>query len=215
MTLLRAPAFRASLAVLAAAIAATATAACTQPTPAAAPGTQPQRAGAAPAPPVTAPPSAAEALPARAGAAGAPVDSPSPGAPLVVTWVVRSESPTELQLVARVEFRMHFADPLPVTVTVPPGVQIISGPTRFQAVAPPDFAPVEKAYIFAVGSGASGDILLAADLEGEGFGVHAKNVYAVGSPAGKRFEARAQRKQGPLLRVNGRDLGRSEPIGEK
>ncbi len=163
--------------------------------------TAPGAARVAPAPPPTA------TEPGTAASRARPAASPAAGAPLTVKWVPRREGSTELELVARVEFRMRFDQPVAITVRTPPGVRLLSGPERWDARAPEDFAPVEAAYTFAIDGSPTGDIVLAADLSGPGFGVHGKDAFAVGVPRGKRSEAKAPAPEGPSIRVNGQDLG--------
>ncbi len=147
-------------------------------------------------------PAAAPALP-RAGAA-----------PLVVEWVPGPRSATRLELTARLEFRAVFDQPVQVQVTVPAGVRLVEGAERFSLPAPPRPGTIDRPYVFALGGAARGEIVLEADVRGEGFGMHARRAYALDTAvrAPGAPEAATSSKRGPDLEVGGRNFGPPIPL---
>jgi len=153
-------------------------------------------------PPVPAP-AASPALPAAA----TPV-----GPPLVARWVARSASPGRIDLTARLTFNAEFREGVTVSVTLPRGVTLLTGQPTLLATAPAGGGVVELDYALALQPQAVGEILLTADLQTPGYGVHAQDVYPVGGAAARATAQPAVDTSGPNVKVEGKDLGPSTPV---
>lgn len=141
---------------------------------------------------------------------GAAVEPSSPRAPFVVEWVPQGEVGARVTLVARVNRHIPFRVPIAVTVTIPAGLRIVSGRTNWIIDPSDSVGPVEEVVVVEVVEAGPQEMILAADVEGTGFGVHAKRSYVIGSvPA--RSATRASTPAGPHLEVGGHDFGPSVP----
>jgi hypothetical protein len=148
----------------------------------------------------------AVSVPGPGSATEGPVSSPR--APMTVEWVFQGEAAGRLTLIARVNRTTALQVPTSVTVTVPPGLRVLSGRTLWVIEGSESTVPVEETLVFEVSQPGPQEILLAADAVGVGFGVHAKKVYKLGQAAQK---AAAPPSPGPKLEVGGRDFGPSVP----
>ena len=132
----------------------------------------------------------------------------SPRAPMAVEWVAQSQSP--LALVARIHRYVEFVAPVNVTVTVPEGLRVVSGRTAF---AIPEGTPpgdTDEALVFEIVQPPSKDLVLEADVRGQGFGVHARRAYAlVRKPPAAQAPAPASPEKD--LQVGERKYGPSVP----
>lgn len=145
------------------------------------------------------------------GAGGEPALAPatwSPRVPLTAEWIVQSEAPGRLTLVARVNRAVPLAVPTTVTVTVPLGVRVLSGKTSWVIDASDSTGPVDEVLVLEVQKPEGQEIVLAADAAGSNFGVHAKKVHSLGKPA---RQAPASPAPGAPLNVGGHDFGPSVP----
>jgi len=154
-------------------------------------------------------------LPCLAGAAAEAPPSkvvPSVRAPLTVKWLARSASAGHLELTLRVTFNSPIKDPVTVSVSVPPSFKLLKGRATFLVVAPPELGAVDTDYGLDFPAGAAGDLVVEVDLQGPGFGLHAKDVYTVGAPS-LAPKAATVEATAPPVRVNGVDLGPPTPLG--
>ncbi len=153
------------------------------------------------------------ALSGGAAAVDASPPPPSARAPITVKWLTRQATPGRLELTARVTFNAPFREPVTVSVSVPPGVQLLKGPASFLATAPPGLGAVDTDYGFGIPAGSVGDLVVTVDLQGPGFGVHAKDVHTVGGPSLGARKAIQVDASAPPVNVNGIDLGPPTPLG--
>lgn len=150
---------------------------------------------------------APKAMAARGEADGSPQVAAT-RAPMTVEWLLQSESAGRITLLARVNRSTALRVPTAVSVAVPTGVRVISGRTSWVIEGSDSVAPVEETLVFEVLQSGPQEIVLAADAEGIGFGVHAKKAYRLGAAAKK---AAAPASPGPKLEVGGHDFGQSVP----
>jgi hypothetical protein len=129
-----------------------------------------------------------------------------------VAWVAGPSDGGQLGLTARLSLAPTLAAPLEVTVTVPPGVTLVSGAAAFRTT-PGQSGTLDVPYVFEVAPGATGEILLRADLPKEGPGLHARAAWAVGA-ASLRTAPAAPEASGPAIKVLGKDLGNAVPVGK-
>jgi hypothetical protein len=133
----------------------------------------------------------------------------APRVPMTVEWLHQGESSGRLTLVARVNRNAPLMVPTSVRVTVPAGVQMVSGRTSWVIPGSDSTGPVDEILEFDVGEARGGEILLTADAVGANFGVHAKKGYPLGGPSQKAVVAPST--PGPSLEVGGHDFGPSVP----
>ena len=148
-----------------------------------------------------------------ADAVAASPPAPSARAPITVKWLTRQATPGRLELTARVMFNAPFGERVSVSVSVPPGVQLLKGPASFLATAPPGLGAVDTDYGFGIPAGSVGDLVVTVDLQGPGFGVHAKDVHTVGRPSLGARKAVQVVVSAPPVNVNRIDLGPPTPLG--
>lgn len=145
----------------------------------------------------------------RSEAAGPTGSSASARAPMTAEWIFQSEGSGRLTLIARVNRFAAIRVPVTVSVSAPAGVRVISGRPSWIIPASETITPVEETYVFEVLQSGQQEIVLAADAEGVGFGVHAKKAYKLGGSTQKVEASTAP--SGPTLEVGGRDFGPAVP----
>jgi hypothetical protein len=126
--------------------------------------------------------------------------------PLSVKWLVKEQTDATLTLITRVDRHVPIRVPITVTVSVPPGASLVSGPAAFSIPSSEQAGPVEREMLFALSGLPADDFVLAADIDGADFGVHAKDTYNI---AGVRPRPALRRADGPRLRLGGRSFGPS------
>ena len=129
--------------------------------------------------------------------------------PLRAAWVVKAATLAELVLVARVERLAPLGAPLELFVEVPAQVTLISGAARETIPGSEATGALERELAFRIKGVPAGDIVLNARVEGEGFGMHAKDAYSF---ARVRAAPRSPRAGGTRLVLGGRDFGASVPL---
>jgi hypothetical protein len=134
--------------------------------------------------------------------------SSSPRVPMTVEWILKGKDGSRLTLVARVNRNAPVKVETFVNVTFPAGVTLVSGRQSWTVPGSDSVGAVDETLVFEVPHGASGEILLAADVSGSNFGIHAKKAYPLAEPLQK---ATAPSSPGPTLEVGGRDYGPSVP----
>lgn len=132
--------------------------------------------------------------------------------PLSAKWIARAASGGTLDLTARITFNTPLKEPVTVSVKLPPGVVLVGGQQVVQVVSPSSGGAVDLDYSFILQGRVTGTLVLTADLETPAFGVHAKDVYAVGGRATPPQRARGAPATGPGVKLNGKDMGPSTPI---
>lgn len=145
----------------------------------------------------------------RSEAAGPTDTSASARAPMTAEWVFQSEGSGRLSLIARVNRFAAVRAPTTVSVSVPAGVRVISGRTSWVIPASEATGPVEETYVFEVVQSGQQEVVLTADAEGVGFGIHAKKAYKLGGSTQKVNPVTSP--SGPTLEVGGRDFGPAVP----
>lgn len=106
--------------------------------------------------------------------------------------------------------RTRHVAPLPVdigvSVQLPPGVRLEGGPGGWEIPTAQQQGIVEKELVIGFDALPPEDLMVVADVQTEGFGVHAKAYYRFGRPDPQPIAPRAN---GPELKVGGRNFGRS------
>ena len=133
----------------------------------------------------------------------------APSAPLHVSWVKQSDEGGDLRLLARVEYLGRFPVPLNVRVLAPDGVERIEGPQAFTLAATDGPVTRDTGFVFRYRATPQKDLLLVADAQTPGFGVHAEDAYRFGR---SRPAAPQPQATGPELVVGSRSFGRSIPL---
>jgi len=82
-----------------------------------------------------------------------------------VRWIPKSSAVGELALTARIEFTRPLRNG-DLLVTVPSGLRLVEGPVALKVTAPPDLAPIEIAYRFAVDGPVAADLVVSFDAGG-------------------------------------------------
>jgi hypothetical protein len=133
-------------------------------------------------------------------------------APLLVRWQLLSDVGGRLKISAVVLRRTVLRVPIDVQIEVPPGLQVVSGSTRFRLEA--NLQPGESVATleFAYSETPPGDLKLIADVSGPGMGVHATDAYRFGRPAPQPVRPQPS---GPNNKVGNVDLGPAIQIDKK
>ncbi len=154
-------------------------------------------------------PGTGTARPDPAGTPDPAATRSAPGAPMTVEWLYRGETAGRLTLVARVNRVAPIRIPITVTVSVPPGVRLVSGRSSWIVDGSGATGPVDETLVLEVTRSGPQEVLLAADAETAHFGVHARKSYALGPTQPKALSA--PMGSGPALQVGGHDFGPSVP----
>jgi hypothetical protein len=152
-----------------------------------------------------APPPPARELP-RPGPAAGSVGAPR--APLALEWVVKEVSGNRTALIARISRFAALQAPVEVTLRLPRGARLVSGPDRFSV--PPAASPsvFEQEVTIECDGPPAEALLLEAHARGQAFGMHAKRAFIFGQ-AEKPVEA--PRPEGPSVKIGTHDLGPAIP----
>jgi hypothetical protein len=129
--------------------------------------------------------------------------------PVRVRWNVISDRDGRLVVDAVVERRARLGFPVSVTVDIPKGLALASGPSRFEI---PDDGQtgesVTRLEFTYAGRPPAQDLRLVGDGGQTGVGVHATDSYRFG----RSVEAVKPAPSGPNIRVGDKDLGPAIPI---
>jgi len=139
---------------------------------------------------------------------GAPEESAR--SPVEVTWLGEGASgQSQLQLTARVRLLAPLVAPLSVSVEVPAGVTLVTGPQKFSIPPTGEPSTHDTPYVFEVRGTTSENLKLVADVQTASFGIHAVDEYRFGRPApvGPR-----PKRAGPRVKVAGYDFGATVAI---
>lgn len=129
--------------------------------------------------------------------------------PVRVSWVETSRSPDGAVLVARIERIAPLDTPFTVQVTVPAGVVVKSGRTRFVLPPNPEQALDDEVLVLAWTAPPADDATLAVDADTGSLGVHFRVPYRFGRQAPAETPPAAT---GPSLQLRDRNLGPTIPI---
>ena len=129
--------------------------------------------------------------------------------PLTVSWVVVEATEKSVKLVARVDRRAALAVPVKVAVAAPKGATLTTGAAAFSISASDGPSVTDTEYVISFATPPLEDLVLTADANGGGLGVHAQDVYRFGRAAPV---APTPDPSGPHLQVGGQDLGGSVPL---
>jgi hypothetical protein len=128
---------------------------------------------------------------------------------LIVVWSQKELATHSVTLDALVEYRGPFNQPLHLSVKVPAGATLVSGPAELDLPAQRAATTVATKYQLSFASVPAGDLVLVADARGAQSGVHAENAYRFGRPAPAAIAPKAT---GPGVIFGGHDLGKSIPL---
>lgn len=125
-------------------------------------------------------------------------------APLRVFWADVGQNNDLLTMVAHVEFRSPIIDSVTVTLQVPPGVELLEGESK-QTVRKLENEHLQTLrYVFRVRETPKEDLVLVADVQGEGFGFHSADPYRFGRPPP---EVAPVQRLGPTVKIGGVEIG--------
>jgi hypothetical protein len=128
-------------------------------------------------------------------------------APLQVSWVGASKAEHgQLQLTGRVHLAAPLHVPLNMSVELPPGVSLHSGPERFTIESSAKLGDHDTPFVFDLDGVPAEDIKLVADVQTKAFGLHAVDEYRFGRPEATGYRPPPD---GPEIVLHGHRMGKA------
>jgi hypothetical protein len=135
------------------------------------------------------------------------LDHVAPRVPMAAEWVVKSVSGNRTTLIARVTRNGPVRAAMQVTVRVPAGVTLVSGPTQFTIPASETAAAFDQEFVVESRGQPKDALVLEVDAHGDDFGIHSTQKYEFGRVA----EEQKPQPQGPSVKIGSHDLGPAIP----
>ena len=126
---------------------------------------------------------------------------------MTVRWLAREQDADHLSLRAQFHFSRSMQLPLQVTVTVPPGLHLVSGETRFELTPPASPGTIEREYLFAVEATPTEPLILEASVQSENAGLTARDLFRFKRSEPPPPSRESPPAEGDPVELKGKQLG--------